>query len=504
MSPCRIAIITKYCTKEYIHHIAVAASHPHNIQQIGLDTHKAKYELPFCPSLFSRTGELMQTKAPKQRKTSRKDKVVSTSTPVDVLMGDAPPPNPRLGLVACPECGQRALFWNRHDRVYRCVNPECKRQFTLEEYQNREAGTLPDKLQTEKIQASVSATEAIGKQEPAAAEKIPSSELTTAAIDEAQLAATGQIPLNEPIAEMGDKIDGEITAPLPSEVSATEVIDKQEPAAAEKIPSSELTTAAIEEAQRAAIEQMPSDEPIAEVRDKIEDDTTAPLPSNVSAAEAKDEVKRGRIEGIPSGLPTNETGDDVKAEAKSAKKINRNLAFLLISVLAIGIVILGIFLFQKSGNLDELSSKLDKSRQALTQSQTQLAASQQDVEGLRAQLTQAQQEVEALQAQINELKPLTPSGPFVYSGDLSGNDMISFPIELKPSERVEGTITGGLGGLAVYIQDSEGAIVEDLGRVFHSSFTFTAQTSDIYALVIKEPSGLANKYVVDYTVYRRQ
>jgi len=133
-----------------------------------------------------------------------------------------------------------------------------------------------------------------------------------------------------------------------------------------------------------------------------------------------------------------------------------------------------------------------------------LAASQQDVEGLRTQLTQAQQEVSALQAEINELKPLTPSGPFVYSGELSGNDLISFPIELKPSERVEGTITGGLGGLAVYIQDSEGGIAEDLGRVFHSSFTFTAQTSGIYALVIKETSGLANKYVVDYTVYRRQ
>jgi predicted RNase H-like nuclease (RuvC/YqgF family) len=225
---------------------------------------------------------------------------------------------------------------------------------------------------------------------------------------------------------------------------------------------------------------------------------------NVSTAEVKDEIGSGKIEEISSDAPTTEARDEVKSEARSAKKINRNLAFLLISVLAIGIVILGIFLFQKSGNLDELSSKLDRSRQALTQSQTQLAASQQDVEGLRTQLTQAQQEVEALQAEVNELKPLTPSGPFVYSGELSGNDMISFPIELKQSETVEGTITGGLGGLAVYIQDSEGAIVEDLGRVFYSSFTFIAQTSGTYALVIKGPSGLASKYVVDYTVYRRQ
>ena len=448
----------------------------------------------------------MQTKATRQRKTpSRKERVVFASTPIDALVDDAPPvaaesgkgamleakpssvnesrSNPQLGLVACPECGQRALFWNRHDRVYRCVNPECKRQFTLGEYENREAGTLPDERQAEQIQASVSATEVIDKQEPATAEKTPSSESTTVAIGEAQPAATEQIPSNEPIAEVRDKIEDDTTAPLPSEVSTTEVIDKQEPAMAEKILSSESTTELTDEVQPAAIEGMPS---------------------SVSTAEVKDEIESGRIEEISSDAPATEARDEVKSEAKSAKKINRNLAFLLVSVLAIGIVILGIFLSQKSGNLDELSAKLDKSREALTQSQTQLAASQQDVEGLRTQLTQAQQEVEALQAEINELKPLTPSGPFVFSGELSGNDLISFPIELKPSERVEGMITGGLGGLAVYIQDSEGGIAEDLGRVFHSSFTFTAQTSGTYALIIKEPSGLANKYVVNYTVYRRQ
>jgi hypothetical protein len=463
--------------------------------------------LQFAKAILNdKTGELMQMKATRQRKTSSsKERVVSPSTPVDELVDDAQPvaaesgkgatleanptavnesgPDPQLGLVVCPECGQRSLFWNRHDRVYRCVNPECKRQFTLGEYENREAGTLPDERQAEQIQASVSATEVIDKQEPATAEKIPSGESTTEATGEVQPPATEQMPSNVPIAEVRDKIDDDTTAPLPSEVSTTEVIDKQEPATAEKIPSSELTTELTDGVHPAAIEQMPS---------------------SVSTAEVKDEIERGKIEEISSDAPTTEARDEVKSEAKSAKKINRNLAFLLISVLAIGIVILGIFLSQKSGNLDELSSKLDKSRQALTQSQTQLAASQQDVEGLRTQLTQAQQEVEALQAEINELKPLTPRGPFVYSGELSGNDLRSFPIELKPSERVEGTITGGLGGLAVYIQDSKGGIAEDLGRVFHSSFTFTAQTSGTYALVIKEPSGLANKYVVNYTVYRRQ
>jgi len=228
------------------------------------------------------------------------------------------------------------------------------------------------------------------------------------------------------------------------------------------------------------------------------------MSSNVLTAEVKDEIERGKIEETSSDVPTTEAKDEVKEGAKAGKQINRNLAFLLIGLLAIGIVVLGVFLGQKSGNLDELASQLDKSRQALTQSQTELAASQQDVEGLRTQLAEAQQEVEALQAEISELKPLTPSGPFVYSGELAVGDQISIPIELKESERVEGTITGGLGGLAVYIQDSGGSIAEDLGRVFRSSFTFTAQTSGTYAMIIKGPSGVAASYVVNFTTYRRQ
>lgn len=442
--------------------------------------------LQFAKAIFNdRTGESMQMKATKQRKTSlRKERVGSPSTPIDVLVDDVSPvaaefgkgdtlevkpntvnesgPNPRLGLVACPECGQRSLFWNRHDRVYRCVNPECKRTFTLEEYRAKEVRSLPEEQQTEQIPLNESITEAADKMEPAAIEQIPSNESITGAVDKIEPAATELMPSNEPVTEVKDEIESGAT---------------------EQILSNALTTELTDEVQPAAIEGMPS---------------------SVSTAEVKDEIERGKIEEISSDVPTTEAIDEVKSEAKSAKKMNRNLAFLLISVLAIGIVILGVFLSQKSGNLDELSAKLDKSGEALTQAQTQLAASQQDVEGLRTQLTQSQQEVSALQAEINELKPLTPRGPFVFSGELAGNDLISFPIELKPSERMEGTITGGLGGLAVYIQDSEGGIAEDLGRVFHSSFTFTAQTSGTYALIIKEPSGLANKYVVNYTVYRRQ
>jgi hypothetical protein len=424
-------------------------------------------------------------KATKQRKTSsRKERVVSPSTAPEASADPAQPTasesgkgatlevkpssvnvsgsNPQLGLVDCPECGQRALFWNRHDRIYRCVNPECKRALTLEEYRNKEVGKLPEEQQTEQM---------------------PSNELITEVTDEIEPSAIEQMPSNEPI---------------------TEVTDEIEPGATEQVPSNESTTEAKAEIGPGATEQVPSNESTTEAKTEIEPNTTEQMPSNESTAEVKDEIERGTIEETSSDVPATEARDEVKEEAKAGKQISRNLAFLLISLLAIGIVVLGVFLGQKSGNLDELASQLDKSRQALTQSQTQLAESQQNVEELRTQLAEAQQAVEALQAEINELKPLTPSGPFVYSGELSVGDQISIPIELKPSERVEGTITGGLGGLAFSIQDSGGGIVKDLGLILRSSFIFTAQTSGRYNIVIKGPNELTGKYNLEYTIYRRQ
>jgi DNA-directed RNA polymerase subunit RPC12/RpoP len=443
-------------------------------------------------------------KATKQRKTSsRKERVGSPSIPPDASVDDAPPvaaasgkeagleakptssdvsgSNPQLGLVDCPECGQRALFWNRHDRIYRCVNPECKRAFTLEEYRNKEVGKLPEEQQTEQMPSNELITEVTDEIGPSAIELMPSNEAPVEATDKMELGATEQIPCNGSIAN--ENIEPGVTEQMSSKESITEAADNIEPG---------------------VTEQMSSKESITEAADNMEPNATEQMPSNVSAAEVKDEIERGKIEETSSDVPTTEAKDEGKEGAKAGKQMNRNLAFLLIGLLAIGIVVLVVFLGQKSGNLDELASQLDKSRQALTQSQTELAASQQDVEGLRTQLAEAQQEVEALQAEINELKPLTPSGPFVYSGELAVGDQISIPIELKESERVEGTITGGLGGLAVYIQDSGGSIAEDLGRVFRSSFTFTAQTSGRYNIVIKGPNELTSKYNLEYTIYRRQ
>jgi DNA-directed RNA polymerase subunit RPC12/RpoP len=72
-----------------------------------------------------------------------------------------PPPNesdynPLLGLLTCPQCSQRALFWNRHDQIYKCVNPKCKKSFTIEEYKNREVQAQPKERQSEEIPSDVS------------------------------------------------------------------------------------------------------------------------------------------------------------------------------------------------------------------------------------------------------------------------------------------------------------------------------------------------------------
>ena len=424
----------------------------------------------------------MQTNTSRQRKTSLKKEQVESplSAPEAVLDEVIPvtdesdkeawlevqtasssesPSNPQLGLIVCPQCYQKSLFWNRHDSIYRCVNSECKKQFTLEEYQNREAETLPDGVQAEQVPASMSVIEVRDKQEAATAEKTPSSELKT------------------------------------------EVVGEVQPAPAEQIVSNEVI--AVDNTELGKVEPVPSNEPISEVMDKTEPGATGQILSDVSA-EIGDKLARGKIEKVSPDVLTTEAEEEAEEGAKEAKQINRNLAFLLIGVLTIGIVILGIFLWQKSGDLNELSSQLSKSKEALTVSQTQLDASQQDIEGLRAQLTLAQQEIGALQSELNSLKPWTPSEPFVYSGQLSGGDSVSIPMQLKQSERVEGTITGGLGGLTVYIQDSSGDIAEDLGRIFRSSFTFTAPTSGTYAMIVTGPSGITCSYIVNFTIYSTQ
>jgi len=424
----------------------------------------------------------METKSVRQRKTlSRKESVASPSTTPEAAFDDAvtvaaesdkgatleikitssnqPATNPQLGLSICPQCGQRSLFWNRHDQIYRCVNPECKKSFTFEEYQNKEAAMLLDKLQTDQALASVLITEAIDKQEPAVAGETPSNESTTAAICETQ-PATEQKPSNESMT------------------------------AVNQIPG--------------AVEHVPCPEPIIAAKGEIEAGAVEQKLSNVWGAEAKYELERGKIEQAPYSVPTTGVENEIEVGAKSEKTINRNLAFLIIGVLVAGILILGVFFGLKSGKINGLSSQLTESKEALTASQEQLAISQKDITELSSQLTQAQQEIEALQAQVNELKPLTPGEPIVYSGELSGGETISIPMELNQSERVEGTITAGLGGLAVYIYNPTGGIAENFGQVFRYNFIFTATESGTYTMIITGSAGIKTSYTVNFTIYHMQ
>ena len=335
-------------------------------------------------------------------------------------------PDSQAGLLICPQCRQRALFWNRHTQIYKCVNPNCRQGFTIDEYKSKEV----------------------------------------------------QVSLEEPV----------ITEPIPSDMPTIETKEKVEPVITEPILSNVPTTPAPEKAEPVTIE---------------------PITSNVPAIETKDEVNPGIPEHKPPKVSITTMRTEGTAGTKTQKQVSRNLALLPICVLVVGLIILGVFMGQKSGRIDELSSELNDSRQALIESQTQLAASQQaaeqNVEELRTQLTEAQQEIAALQLEMYEMKPLlTPSEPYVYSGEILGGDLISIPIELKRFERVEGTISTGFYGLAVYIQDSGGSIIKDFGRTLGSKIIFTAQTLDIFTIVIKETSGFPSKYTLKYTIYQRQ
>ena len=335
-------------------------------------------------------------------------------------------PDSQAGLLICPQCRQRALFWNRHTQIYKCVNPNCRQGFTIDEYKSKEV----------------------------------------------------QVSLEEPV----------VAEPIPSDMPTIETKEKVEPVITEPILSNVPTTPAPEKAEPVTIE---------------------PITSNVPAIETKDEVNPGIPEHKPPKVSITTMRTEGTAGTKTQKQVSRNLALLPICVLVVGLIILGVFMGQKSGRIDELSSELNDSRQALIESQTQLAASQQaaeqNVEELRTQLTEAQQEIAALQLEMYEMKPLlTPSEPYVYSGEILGGDLISIPIELKRFERVEGTISTGFYGLAVYIQDSGGSIIKDFGRTLGSKIIFTAQTLDIFTIVIKETSGFPSKYTLKYTIYQRQ
>jgi cell division protein FtsB len=315
---------------------------------------------------------------------------------------------------------------------------------------------------------------------------------------------TEQLVSNEPVTGTADKTETGSAEHVLSDGLPVEAADNKEANATEQVASNKLPVEATDKMEPGATEQVASNKLPVEATDKMEPGITRQMPSNVSVAGVKEKTASSRIEEIPTDMLKTETGDKAEDGAKSAMKINRNLVFLLISVLAIGIVILGVFLSLKSNDLGELSAQLNKSAQGLAELQTQLDGYQQDMEELTAQVTQAQQQIETLQAEINVSKPLTPGEHLVYSGAVSAGELVSIPVEMKQFEEVQGKITGGISGLALFIQDSGGSIVKNFGIILSSSFTFKAQTSGSYNIVIQGTGELPTKYNLEYTIYIRQ
>jgi hypothetical protein len=285
-----------------------------------------------------------------------------------------------------------------------------------------------------------------------------------------------------------------ITERMPPREPITEIEEKVEPGITELTQPSEPIVE-IEEVEAGVTEPIPS-VTIIDTEEKVAPGITEPIPPSEPRIDAKEKVE--------AGLPITAVQNGVTVSTKKPRQLSRNFALLAVCVLVVGVITLGLFMMQKTGKIDDLSSELNNSSQALTESQTQLAASQEEAEGLRAQLTEAQQEINRLQEQLYALSPLTASGPFVYSGEIAGGDRLSIQISMKQFEKVEGKISGGLQGLVVYIQDPEGGMVEDLGLTSRSNFTFTAHTSGIFTVVIKEPSGYPSKYSLQYTIYQLQ
>lgn len=272
--------------------------------------------------------------------------------------------------------------------------------------------------------------------------------------------------------------------------------------------------AAKEESSIAIPDQIAPVPPTDAAKEQLNLATPDPIVSALPTDAAKEESNPAIPDPIPSDASKTRAMPLMTHGVKAGKQMNRNLALLLVSFFAIGLIVMGAFLWQKSDSVAELSSRLDSSSQALTEStknneflQTQLAASQQVVEGLTNEVSQAQLEIESLQAEINVLKspPLIPGQPLEISGGIYVNGLISFPIEMKQFEQVQGEIiAGGPSGLAFSIKDPAGATVKDLGKVVQSNFMFTAQISGKYLFVIEEVNGANSSYRLRYTLYQRQ
>jgi hypothetical protein len=96
---------------------------------------------------------------------------------------------------------------------------------------------------------------------------------------------------------------------------------------------------------------------------------------------------------------------------------------------------------------------------------------------------------------------LTPHDQTPVNGELYGQ-VVSIPIQLSAGQWVQGEIIANTYDIGAQIQDPNGNVVKELGRIRQATFSLQAQTSGTYNFVIYENYGIGhNFYTLTYTIY---
>jgi hypothetical protein len=96
---------------------------------------------------------------------------------------------------------------------------------------------------------------------------------------------------------------------------------------------------------------------------------------------------------------------------------------------------------------------------------------------------------------------LTPKDQTPVTGELYGQ-VVSIPIQLSAGQWVQGEIIANTYDIGAQIQDPNGNVVKELGRIRQASFSLQAQISGTYSFVIYENYGIGhNFYTLTYTIY---
>ena len=96
---------------------------------------------------------------------------------------------------------------------------------------------------------------------------------------------------------------------------------------------------------------------------------------------------------------------------------------------------------------------------------------------------------------------LTPHDQPPIEGELY-NQVVSIPIQLSVGQWVQGEIIANTYDIGAQIQDPNGNVVKELGRIKQATFSLQAQTTGTYYFVIYQNYGIGhNFYTLTYTIY---